>query len=77
MTPMTPKELAEKINNNETVIYDGGLYRYVGYQVLKQRDGSKLYSVGLLDLKNERTIIWVLMNWTKDAERINDNLIQS
>lgn len=59
----------EKINNRQTVKYDGKDYLCVGYQLLRQRNGKKLYSAGLLDLKNDRTIIWVNLEKVKGSEK--------
>ena len=56
---MTRSELSEAINQEKTVKYDGNEYLCVGYQLIRQRNGKKLYSAGLLDLKNNRTILWV------------------
>ena len=56
---MTRSELSEAINQEKTVKYDGNDYICVGYQLLRKRNGKKLYSAGLLDLKNNRTILWV------------------
>lgn len=58
---MTQKELAEAINEDKTVEYNGGKYKCIGYKVLKWH-GKKEYFAGILDLKNERTILWVGIN---------------
>lgn len=58
----------EKINNRQTVSYDGNDYLCVGYQLLRHRNGKKLYSAGLLDLSNNRTIIWVNLDKIKEDQ---------
>ena len=59
---MTHSELSEAINHEKTVKYDGNDYLCVGYQLLRKRNGKKLYSAGLLDLSNNRTILWVSLD---------------
>lgn len=63
---MTHSELSEAINQEKTVSYDGNDYLCVGYQLLRQKNGKKLYSAGLLDLKNQRTVIWVNLEKVKE-----------
>lgn len=58
---MTAKEVGNAINENKEVIYDGTRCQVCGYQVLKL-NGKKTHSVGLLDLKNKKTIYWVDAN---------------
>lgn len=58
----------EKINNRQTVSYDGNKYLCVGYQLLRQKNGKKLYSAGLLDLQNNRTILWVNLDKVKEDQ---------
>lgn len=59
---MKREEVATAINENKVVVYDGAKYQVVGYKVLKNLRGVKEYFVGLLDLKNMRTHIWVGIN---------------
>ena len=59
---MKREEVAVAINENRVVVYDGAKYQVVGYKVLKNLRGVKEYFVGLLDLKNKRTHIWVGIN---------------
>ncbi|MCM1545142.1 MAG: hypothetical protein NC110_07585, partial [Ruminococcus sp.] len=59
---MTQKQLAEAINENREITYNGAPYRFIGYQMMRKSDGTKTYSAGLLDLRNERTVVWVEMN---------------
>lgn len=65
---MTRSELSEAINQEKTVRYDGKDYLCVGYQLLRQRNGKKLYSAGLLDLRNNRTILWVNLDKVKEDQ---------
>ena len=65
---MTHSELSEAINQEKTVRYDGNDYICVGYQLLRQRNGKKLYSAGLLDLQNNRTILWVNLDKVKEDQ---------
>ena len=58
---MTVKELSEAINEGRIITYDGAPYKCIGYQMLRKSDGAKLYSAGLLDMRNERTVVWVDM----------------
>ncbi|MCM1364640.1 MAG: hypothetical protein NC122_04990 [Faecalibacterium sp.] len=59
---MTQKQLAEAINENREITYNGSPYRFIGYQMMRNPNGTKAYSAGLLDLSNERTVVWVDMN---------------
>ena len=65
---MTRSELSEAINQEKTVKYDGNEYLCVGYQLIRQRNGKKLYSAGLLDLQNSRTILWVNLDKVKEDQ---------
>lgn len=58
---MTQKELAEAINESKIITYDGAPYKCIGYQMMRKPNGTKLYSAGLLDMRNERTTVWVDM----------------
>lgn len=58
---MTQKQLAKAINEQTEITYNGSPYRCVGYQMMLKPDGIKTYSAGLLDLRNERTVVWVDM----------------
>lgn len=58
---MTVKEVAQAINENRIIKYDGVLYRVGGY-VLRKEKGMKLYSVILYDqVSNERSTVQVPM----------------
>lgn len=59
---MTVKEVAQAINENRIIKYDGALYRIGGY-VLRKEKGKKLYSVILYDqVSNERSTVQVPMD---------------
>lgn len=58
---MTQKQLAKAINEQTEIIYNGSPYRCIGYQMMRKPNGTKSYSAGLLDLRNERTVVWVDM----------------
>lgn len=58
---MKQKEIAEAINDEKIVYYEGSEYKCVGYKVIK-RNGTKEYYAGILDMKNGRTILWVGLN---------------
>lgn len=64
---MTQKELAEAINEDKIVYYEGSKYKCVGYKLIK-RNGSKEYYAGILDMENKRTILWVGLNDLKEGE---------
>lgn len=63
---MTAKELAEAIKKDKTVYYDGDKYRCVGYKLIK-KNGIKEHYAGILDMKNERTVLWVKLNDIKEG----------
>ena len=58
---MNHKEISNAINEGQTVKYENGEYKIIGYKVLKLSN-QKEYFAGLLDLKNNRTILWVGIN---------------
>lgn len=59
---MKRDELIKAINENKVVRYDGARYQVVGYKLIKNLRGEKEHFIGLLDLKNQRTYIWVGIN---------------
>lgn len=59
---MTREEVAKAIKEDQVVRYNGARYQVVGYKLIKNLKGEKEYYIGLLDLKNQRTYIWIGIN---------------
>ena len=58
---MKLNEVSEAINNDKVVRFSNGDYQIVGYKVMKIR-GKKEHFLAILDLRNQRTILWVGLN---------------
>lgn len=58
---MKLNEVASAINEDRLVLYNAATYKVVGYKLIKM-NCVKEYSIGLLDIKNMRTLIWVKLS---------------
>ena len=58
---MKLNEVSEAINTDKVVRFSNGDYQVIGYKVMKTH-GKKEHYLAILDLRNQRTILWVGLN---------------
>ena len=61
---MQLSEVKNAIDKRKTAYFDGIECFVVGYQLLNL-NGNKIYSVGLQEKKNKRTLYWAQLNKVK------------